>query len=130
MARKDGRKSAIRLTYRRVMAPRGLRHNPAAVTNARSAMVHMLPVGLVSLSVKPVPVRNPRRALVTSGMQFRRSRGGFRLRLGGGAPLRLGFAGRSSPLRFPLAGRRPKLCQAAEKQKVCSGVLPVIRIRN
>jgi hypothetical protein len=53
-----------------------------AVTNARFATLHGLPVGPFPLSTTPVPLRK-NRALVTSDIRSaNRTSGGFRLRLG------------------------------------------------
>jgi len=78
-----------------------------AVTNARFAALHRLPVARLPLDDARSTPQN--RALVTSGNGLAASAAGFRLRLGGGVALRL----RSSRLSacaslLPLADRRPK----------------------
>lgn len=80
------------------------------MTNAHFASLHGLPVGPVSLSTTPVPLRKVR---ARHERHCRRAAGaaGFRLLLGGGVALRLRFAKRFSPLSAPLsplADRRPK----------------------
>lgn len=85
--------------------PQGLLHTKSkqpAVTNARFAPLHGLPVAPVSLSTTPVPLRKPRarHELVWS---MAASAEGFRLRLGSDVALRLRFARRSSPLSAPLS---------------------------
>jgi hypothetical protein len=81
-----------------------------AVTNARFAALHGLPVGPFSLSTTPLSLRKIARSS-RAEIQVRRNSVGFRLRLGGGGGLQLHSARRSiTALRstFPLAARRPK----------------------
>lgn len=98
----------------------------SAVTNARCAALHGLPVGPVPLSTAPVPLRKPR-ARHERAFAGRRKCGGLpsaaRRR---DVPLRLRFATRysapSAPLS-PLADPRPKLQadlpRAARRSSAC-----------
>ena len=79
-----------------------------AVTNARFASFHGLPVVPVLLSTTPVPLRKTTRSS-RAAMVLAATATGFRLRLGGGVALRLRSRRLSvcAPLS-PLADRRPK----------------------
>ena len=96
----------------------------AAVTSARFAPLHGLPVG--PHPSRPRPFHSSNRALVTS--EHRHSAAiaaGFRLRLGGGVPLRLRFARRFTPPALHFSARRPQTEAFAIRPKVvCSFGLP------
>ena len=79
-----------------------------AVTNARFASFHGLPVVPVLLSTTPVPLRKTARSS-QAAILLAATAAAFRLRLGGGVALRLRSRRLSvcAPL-FPLADRRPK----------------------
>ena len=80
---------------------------PPAVTNARFATLHGLPVGPVPLSTTPVPLLKPC-ARHERHSHCAATAAGFRLRLGGGVALRLRFARRSSPPALHFPARRPQ----------------------
>ena len=94
--------SGVSLHELRAGAPRKL---PITPTNARFAALHGLPVGPVSLSTPPAPLRKPRARHERASAMCRKS-GGFRLRLGGGrcAPR---FVPLGASLRPPLHFPRP-----------------------
>ena len=71
-----------------------------AVTNARFASLHGLPVVPVPLSTTPVPLLKPRARHELAWCRTATRAAGFRLRLGGGATLRLRSCVSPSALHF------------------------------
>jgi len=87
-----------------------------AVTNARLAPFHELPVGPVPS--RPRPLHSANRALVTSEhFQIAATAAGFRLRLGGGT-LRSGCDALNASLRPPLHFPRSPTADRSQKIRI------------